>query len=173
MLKSVLSLFKSILYKVLFNKPTFVLTSTYVDKTKDELYKLAFTDKLTGVYNRNMLEEFRNKYDNMDMYVSIIDINGLKQINDLEGHQAGDILIRDIADTLQLTSELVFRLGGDEFLVFSVSPIFHIFSEAAIGTTHKTANETIGFAMFEADILMYKDKQLKKLKQKLKNKRLG
>ena len=63
------------------------------DKSKEELCYLAFVDSLTKTYNRNMLEEFRKEFDSMDIFVTIIDIDNLKMINDTKGHEEGDIYL--------------------------------------------------------------------------------
>jgi diguanylate cyclase (GGDEF)-like protein len=96
------------------------------EKTESELRYLADHDSLTGLLNRR---SFRAK---LDRYVSfsaryggqgavmIIDIDGLKEVNDRLGHQPGDNLIRRVADVLRervRTTDLVARLSGDEFAV--------------------------------------------------------
>jgi diguanylate cyclase (GGDEF)-like protein len=96
------------------------------DKTEAELRYLADHDSLTGLLNRRC---FRGK---LDRYVSfaaryggqgavmIIDIDGLKEVNDRLGHQSGDKLIRRVAEILRervRTTDLVARLSGDEFAV--------------------------------------------------------
>jgi diguanylate cyclase (GGDEF)-like protein len=96
------------------------------EKTEAELRNLADHDSLTGLLNRRC---FRAK---LDRYVSfsaryggqgavmIIDIDGLKEVNDQLGHQPGDNLIRSVADVLRervRTTDIVARLAGDEFAV--------------------------------------------------------
>jgi diguanylate cyclase (GGDEF)-like protein len=96
------------------------------EKTEAELRYLADHDSLTGLLNRRC---FRGK---LDRYVSfsaryggqgavmIIDIDGLKEVNDKLGHQPGDNLIRRVADILRervRTTDIVARLSGDEFAV--------------------------------------------------------
>jgi diguanylate cyclase (GGDEF)-like protein len=96
------------------------------EKTEAELRYLADHDSLTGLLNRR---SFRTK---LDRYVSfsaryggqgavmIIDIDGLKEVNDRLGHQSGDNLIRRVAEILRervRTTDLVARLSGDEFAV--------------------------------------------------------
>jgi diguanylate cyclase (GGDEF)-like protein len=95
-------------------------------KTEAELRFLADHDPLTGLLNRR---RFRAE---LDQYVSftaryggqgavmIIDIDGLKAVNDRLGHQPGDNLIRRISAILRervRTTDLVARLSGDEFAV--------------------------------------------------------
>jgi diguanylate cyclase (GGDEF)-like protein len=96
------------------------------EKTEAELRFLADHDPLTGLLNRR---RFRAE---LDQYVSfagryggrgavmIIDIDGLKQVNDKLGHQSGDNLIRRVADILRERvrgTDIVARLSGDEFAV--------------------------------------------------------
>jgi diguanylate cyclase (GGDEF)-like protein len=96
------------------------------EKTEAELRFLADHDSLTGLLNRR---RFRSE---LDQYVSftaryggqgavmIIDIDGLKEVNDRLGHQAGDTLIRRVSLILRervRATDLVARLSGDEFAV--------------------------------------------------------
>jgi diguanylate cyclase (GGDEF)-like protein len=96
------------------------------EKTEAELRHLADHDPLTGLLNRR---RFRSE---LDQYVSftaryggrgavmVIDIDGLKEVNDRYGHQAGDTLIRRVSEILRervRATDLVARLSGDEFAV--------------------------------------------------------
>jgi diguanylate cyclase (GGDEF)-like protein len=96
------------------------------EKTEAELRYIADHDSLTGLLDRR---RFRAE---LDQYVSfsaryggqgavmIIDIDGLKAINDSHGHHAGDNLIRHIAAIMRervRTTDIVARLSGDEFAV--------------------------------------------------------
>ncbi|HET6571190.1 MAG TPA: EAL domain-containing protein [Solirubrobacterales bacterium] len=96
------------------------------ERTEAELRYLADHDSLTGLLDRR---RFRGE---LDQYVSfsaryggqgavmIVDIDGLKAVNDTLGHQAGDNLIRQVAETLRervRATDIVARLSGDEFAV--------------------------------------------------------
>ena len=85
------------------------------------LTKMSFSDQLTGVMNRNAYERKIKTMFARGGKVGIIlaDVNGLKQVNDNEGHEAGDRLIIETAHALanEFGVECVFRVGGDEFLV--------------------------------------------------------
>lgn len=92
--------------------------------TNGEIQKLAYHDKLTGIYNRTFLEEEIKRYERIREYpISIIymDLNNLKLINDTLGHTYGDLLLinasRVISKTLR-PSDIFARIGGDEFLIF-------------------------------------------------------
>jgi len=84
----------------------------------------AFTDALTGLYNRRHfdrlleLEIKRAERFGHPLAVLLIDMDGLKAINDSLGHAAGDEALRALSETLRLqlrAVDLVARLGGDEF----------------------------------------------------------
>lgn len=85
----------------------------------------AYKDMLTGLENRTAYIEYIEKLENKiknkgaDFTVAMFDINGLKQINDIEGHDAGDAAINKAADILResFPDERIFRIGGDEFVV--------------------------------------------------------
>jgi diguanylate cyclase (GGDEF)-like protein len=97
-----------------------------VQTLTDEVYKLAALDQLTGLYNRRsgeqrLAEEISRavRYDR-PLTVLLIDLDGLKQINDKLGHAAGDVVLKSFSERLRKAirgSDLAVRLGGDEFLV--------------------------------------------------------
>lgn len=133
-------------------------------KSAKELYFLAYMDSLTTTYNRNMLEEMRRDLETKTLYVTMVDMDNLKQINDKEGHYAGDQAIRFIADQLKRISEAVFRLGGDEFLLLDRQPIDPgVILGISFGSATKLSTTSLSTAMREADALMYKEKRTKKL----------
>ncbi|MET0817749.1 MAG: HD domain-containing phosphohydrolase, partial [Solirubrobacteraceae bacterium] len=85
---------------------------------------LAFTDALTGLANRRALDERMESAiaRGADVAVAFCDLDGLKQINDLAGHEAGDAAIRQAAEALRAAAgghagSFVSRIGGDEFCV--------------------------------------------------------
>jgi diguanylate cyclase (GGDEF)-like protein/PAS domain S-box-containing protein len=94
-------------------------------RKSDELHlkHVSSHDSLTGVYNRSYFDsEFICLQSGMLMPVSIIiiDIDGLKQINDTKGHGAGDFLIKNVAKVLKEAvrgDDLLARIGGDEFSI--------------------------------------------------------
>lgn len=92
-------------------------------KAEEYLHYLGTHDVMTGLYNRAYFEETIQKLDfNRQDLVSIIiiDLNYLKKTNDTLGHQAGDKLIRRLAEVL-LTAfnggQIAARIGGDEFAI--------------------------------------------------------
>lgn len=96
-----------------------------VQTLTDEVYKLAALDQLTGLYNRRsgeqrLAEEIsRAVRHQRPLTVLLIDLDGLKQINDKLGHAAGDLILKTFSERLQKAirgSDLAVRLGGDEFM---------------------------------------------------------
>lgn len=96
-----------------------------VESLASEVYKLAALDQLTGLYNRRSGEQrlsqeiSRAQRHGRPLTVLLIDLDGLKQINDSFGHAAGDLLIKSFAERLQRAirgSDVAIRLGGDEFM---------------------------------------------------------
>ncbi|QOX80825.1 GGDEF domain-containing protein (plasmid) [Trichlorobacter lovleyi] len=84
------------------------------------------TDSLTGVFNRRYLDRrlreecllgYRHKYDSA---VIMLDIDHFKRVNDVYGHQAGDVVLQQIGlalNSILRKTDVVARYGGEEFLV--------------------------------------------------------
>lgn len=84
-----------------------------------EASEAADTDPLTGLLNRRGLEHAIAGIDE-DSTIVMVDLDGLKAINDTHGHPAGDAAITALADALRAgvrDGDLVARVGGDEFVV--------------------------------------------------------
>jgi diguanylate cyclase (GGDEF)-like protein/PAS domain S-box-containing protein len=108
--------------------PIIVLLEDAADRQmrEQELRRLADTDPLTGLYNRRRFAaELQRHLRHGERYgargaLLLIDIDGLKQINDRSGHAAGDRAILATAGLLRSrlrVSDIVARVGGDEFAV--------------------------------------------------------
>lgn len=81
--------------------------------------KLLYTDSLTGAYNRRYYDDYIQNAEDIQAAV-MIDVDNFKQINDNYGHDAGDIVLHSIAQTILSCvrkSDAVIRYGGDEFAV--------------------------------------------------------
>ena len=95
----------------------------------DELARVARTDNLTGLPNRQAFEEAFQHYQAMmarhperHLALFMLDLNGLKRINDHYGHEAGDALLIQMAHELRILcrqTEQIFRMGGDEFVLLA------------------------------------------------------
>ena len=145
----------------------------------DKLTTLSSIDFLTGLYNRNRLNSYMSEIlDSPDAPTALIflDINGLKKVNDRDGHLAGDNLIRRAANTLigVFPENDIFRVGGDEFVTI-LRDVDEKQVVALIEKLHKRAKKNgvsfaVGYAMTdkskdierilkEADARMYEDKR--------------
>jgi len=87
---------------------------------------MAYHDPLTGLANRNKLEQFVNhllassRRHQQNFAIMFLDLDRFKNINDTIGHEAGDALLQIIAERLRSTvrnTDMVARLGGDEFVL--------------------------------------------------------
>lgn len=159
----------------------------------DYLHAQAYTDALTKVGNSAAYHELVNELNEQiaegvaDFWVSVYDINSLKELNDSFGHECGDEYIRGAARVLTdgFNDARVFRIGGDEFAVIAVGfdqermeMGVHRVDEAleAFNTTEKASPALLalsqGMAQFmpgqddsyaavfaRADRLMYDDKR--------------
>ncbi|MBR6093862.1 MAG: GGDEF domain-containing protein [Lachnospiraceae bacterium] len=97
------------------------------EKQIDNAMDMANKDSLTGVKNKHAYAMMEMKVDEqisngtMEAFtVAVCDINGLKQVNDINGHSAGDEYIKNACAIICRTFQHspVFRIGGDEFVVF-------------------------------------------------------
>ncbi len=105
---------------------TFILGSEIANHLLvDQLKILSSRDILTGVLNRNEMNNYverlsrERELGGNSTGVVFADLNGLKNVNDNEGHVAGDRLLKDAADSLRevFSDAYIFRAGGDEFTV--------------------------------------------------------
>lgn len=86
------------------------------------LERLSMTDQLTGAGNRRGFTEYiRAVPDGIFLAFIFGDLNGLKRINDTQGHEAGDHLLQQAVRHMKALSgdNAVFRMGGDEFMVIA------------------------------------------------------
>lgn len=101
------------------------INNIQLSAVNDKLSAIMHTDPMTRVKNRAAFEEFKEqlqleyvKNPNMKFGIAMFDINNLKQINDIYGHDSGDQYIKNCCHLICKVFEhsAVFRLGGDEFL---------------------------------------------------------
>ncbi len=142
------------------------------------LFEMSQIDKLTSFYNRNRfiqdVSDFKENTNSVG--VVYLDINGLKEINDSFGHDAGDKLIKECADVMKNTavSEHLYRIGGDEFVAIYLNITEELFydhvqllknaftesqCQAAIGSKWDQDGTRIQDIIKAADELMYDDKK--------------
>lgn len=163
------------------------------ERTEERLAQLARYDTLTGLPNRNNFQEYLQqsmaeyRASGQGLALMFIDLDHFKHINDCFGHDAGDELLRQVAQRISgvLTpGQQIFRLGGDEFTVvlrgcndgmqeaavaqsilglfesaFTVSGnTLHV--GASIGIAHMTAGDTLETLIKKSDLAMYRSKEL-------------
>ena len=101
-------------------------------RLKEELHAMALVDDLTGLYNRRgffVLAEQQIKYVRRlqnKMILMYADLDDLKRLNDTLGHQAGDRALIQVSQILRKTirdSDIVARIGGDEFALFAADAV--------------------------------------------------
>ncbi|MHB8487733.1 MAG: EAL domain-containing protein [Candidatus Dormibacteria bacterium] len=95
-----------------------VRAETAIHAAAMELAALAATDALTGLKNRREFDRAMRTIPRLPFAVLSLDVDGLKDINDSEGHGAGDALLRVVGHTLGLLVrgwDVMARIGGDEF----------------------------------------------------------
>ena len=95
-------------------------------RLEDEIKTLAYVDSLTEISNRNLFEyDFNSileecKNNNKKGALIFIDIDNFKQVNDIFGHDYGDILLKVFSQILNISIKdygKVYRLSGDEFII--------------------------------------------------------
>ena len=104
-------------------------TMNEISVKNDLLNTLYITDELTKLYNRHGFfdatqESLANPYNSGHRALfAYIDMDNLKQVNDIFGHKEGDFALKSIADTLRASfpsGSIIARFGGDEFVAFSM-----------------------------------------------------
>ncbi len=134
--------------------------------------ELARRDELTGAKNKTAYLELVNSIQNnidggidyLTFAVVVCDINGLKQINDTEGHQAGDEYICACANLISsvFAHSPVFRIGGDEFVVsvrLNIGKEGKPIIASGISTFDPLKDHSVSEGFDRADEMMYNDKR--------------
>jgi diguanylate cyclase (GGDEF)-like protein len=142
---------------------------TYMDLLKEQ----SIIDALTGLYNRRFLEDTINtitaqiKRRGTTLGILAIDVDYFKQVNDAYGHDAGDMVLVEVAKTIKASireSDMAIRYGGEEFLalLMDVQPGYsvHVAEKIRkaveskvidIGTAQLKKTVSIGVSEFPVD----------------------
>ncbi|ERT69275.1 MULTISPECIES: sensor domain-containing diguanylate cyclase [Cetobacterium] len=156
---------------------------------KEKVYK----DLLTGLYNRNFYEEKINKLlenkKNTIFSMMILDIDKFKEINDNNGHDIGDLVLKKISEILKRnvrkSNDFIIRIGGDELSIIidgTLEDLEKIYERiqkdlekenlsndlkfsVSVGMAERYENESLNSLYKKADIELYK---MKDKKQKIK-----
>lgn len=156
----------------------FLTDSLKAKERKACLQYMSYRDMLTTLYNRNryiqVLEGMQAKTV-IKTSVAYIDINGLKRVNDLYGHEAGDRLIINTARSmLAILPENAYRVGGDEFVLICFDIDEKIFRSkvrdicdsiaakrisVSVGVVWEESSSELETMLRRADDLMYAEKK--------------
>ena len=145
---------------------------------------LAMTDELTGLYNRRGFNSVAkqclalSKRSDHSLGLLYLDMNGLKGINDTQGHAAGDVALKRLAQVLEgVTREddIAARLAGDEFVVLVVVRNVEQLDQTSLRLSERLdahdlsvsvgavfiddSHKSLEYWLEEADRRMYSDKQ--------------
>ncbi len=163
---------------------TFLLATVVANHQLVSRLKLKSTiDELTQVNNRNAMNDKIDRLDSGEMQkpetmgVVFVDLNGLKVVNDDQGHETGDMLLKRAAALLKIafSGYDIYRAGGDEFVILCpyideekmeslVSQLKGLANNTpdvsfAVGTKFCSGEYDISKAIQAADEVMYKDKK--------------
>ena len=133
------------------------------------LLQYSYSDLMTGVGNRRAFEQFEVEELNRGGTYGYVmcDINGLKQVNDNRGHEAGDAIIRDVASILSFIfgENRVYRMGGDEFVVFSFvdneEELRKHIRSVKVMLKHKNISASIGYVFCDNGNIPYREVKIK------------
>jgi diguanylate cyclase (GGDEF)-like protein len=115
-------------YSAMSTTAAFALFGAVLGHYADRLAHLATTDPLTGLYNpRAFHDQLRQELRRTARYreplsLLLMDLDGLKRVNDQFGHEAGDVALRSVAEAIGSglrEIDLGARIGGDEFAVLA------------------------------------------------------
>ena len=100
---------------------------TFIESSNEIIKPSSSNDPLTGLPNRKLFSEYSDKLrtlairNNKNIAIAFIDLDNFKSVNDQFGHQVGDMVICEVASLLSSNvrgSDIVARVGGDEFMIF-------------------------------------------------------
>ena len=96
----------------------------YLASARRSAFRMSVTDQVTGLFNRSAFEKYLNESEPHTFSHTVcvyIDVNGLHELNNKHGHETGDKLLQSVAECLraQFPDDGLYRIGGDEFVVFS------------------------------------------------------
>lgn len=121
-----------------------------VKRQEAEILKISYRDTLTGLYNRRYYDEILQVVDRPGCYplsVAVMDLDGLKTINDTLGHRYGDLSIKMVGRILEDEMDLkwtVCRIGGDEFVVLAPKTEYAVLCEKIQEAQKKITRTEVG-----------------------------
>lgn len=157
----------------------FLSTTIRIHEDEKKLTRLSYYDLLTGAFNRNRYLQDIDALAKRDVSLGMVylDVNGLKHVNDTLGHACGDMILTECARKAVSVfgQESLYRVGGDEFIVFCPEIQEAAFMEfvlrlqalfrqpnscsVAIGFQWADSTREIDTLTLKADAMMYDDKR--------------
>lgn len=158
---------------------------SHLKANEEQILNLSYRDQLTGLYNRRFFEEELSRLNtsrNYPLSVLMVDVNGLKLMNDAFGHAAGDELLTTLSSQLKESfraDDIISRIGGDEFVILLPQTtdraakelkkrllkkleqvtVNHLPLSISCGwATHSASERTIEDTLKHAETVMYRDK---------------
>lgn len=115
----------SILTALFLSTILYLMMGKEIQIVKTKVVNYAFTDGLTGLYNRHYLNDFLEKFTSLrkedsNFTVVFIDIDKFKEVNDKFGHMTGDCVLKSLAlklKSLTRKKDILCRYGGEEFVI--------------------------------------------------------
>lgn len=150
-----------------------------IRKQREQLRCISYLDTVTSLYNRTKYTETLVSFKDKDLPktgVAYIDLNGLKQINDTQSHDAGDYYIQCAAQAMsQIFGNNCYRIGGDEFVILTTGMERNVFLDKiadlqqnmiqnhvsiSIGFIWEELCHSLDALLKEAEKKMYEEKEL-------------
>ena len=161
---------------------------TGIEEAAKEAMKNSLVDTLTGCYNRNYYEKYKTdnfdpKRDHLKIGLVFADLNNLKVVNDTMGHDFGDLLLKQAANTLRnkfRKNDVVVRFGGDEFVVICHNEnndvdfehnLNHRLENTEEDSQNKDVDFAFGTALYDLAQNINLDSTLKRADQRMYNKK--
>lgn len=152
-----------LLNQVYHNWIRYVNTALEMVRTKQKLTNYSEQDSMTGLLNRRGMERWISQKEEelsdkseLTALIFVIDMDGLKYINDVFGHQEGDFGIRTIAGAVETIinadTEICARIGGDEFLIIGIGKYLEGESERRIEKFYQHLHDLNTIFMKEYEI---------------------
>lgn len=121
-------------------------------KYHEQVEEMAYTDELTGLYNRRycMKQLERQLQQKNEISFCMIDLDGLKYANDNFGHASGDRYLKTVADemlNISRTTDIVCRIGGDEFAILFLNCASDIALKKMEQVNQRIESRSEGFLM--------------------------
>jgi diguanylate cyclase (GGDEF)-like protein len=173
----------------LFMTASVVVATETISRQSDRLRREAQTDPLTGLLNRKGLAPAAERAfaladrTEIPLTVGLIDLDDFKQVNDRDGHAAGDRLLVELAEIWRRElepSDIFGRLGGDEFAVLLVGSgekeVAHLFERLrfasptpwSAGVIPRQPGEDLSTCLAKADNALYDAKRSRQVRERLR-----